>query len=316
MGVYRVGFTLVELLVSIVIISLLLGLLLPAVQSARESARQVECRNNIKQLALACHEYEAVHRVFPGYAGEQPPGFVVYSERKQDVTKRAWNWLPKVLVHMEQIQLANNLGPFGAAEVMILNADQQRLLQHPLINLHCPTRRSAEAYPLVESYQTRFGMSAARTDYAMNGGPGIPEDKESGGDPNIIHVALDGVWRMGLTTRTRDVVDGLSSTYLIGEKAMSSDKYETGTDFGDRAPLSGWIDHPQSSNSSIRFAARSPAVDQTNSCLACHDFGSAHRTNWNVSLADGSVRPVSYDLDLEVHRAMASIKGRETIGLD
>lgn len=145
----------------------------------------------------------------------------------------------------------------------------------------------------------------------MNGGPGIPEEEETGGDPNMIHVSLDGFWRLGLLTRAITVTDGLSVIYMIGEKAMSSDKYDTGTDFGDRAPVSGWIDHPNSSNSSIRFAARSPVTDGTNSCLTCHDFGSAHRANWNAAMGDESVRAVSYSLDLEIHRAMASIKGRD-----
>lgn len=311
----RGAFTLVELLVCIAIIGLMMALLLPAIQSIRESARQVQCRNNIKQLSLACHQYESTYKIFPAYAGEKPPAFVVYADRQQNLAKRGWNWIPKAMMFMEQTQLAKHWGVFGATEIYTLDDDDQRVVQTPLPNLHCPTRRPAEAYPLIDSYQPRFGMSAARTDYAMNGGPGIPEDKETG-DENTIHVSLDGVWRLGLSTRASSISDGLSNTYFIGEKAMSSDKYDTGTDFGDRAPISGWIDHPTSSNSSIRFAARSPVTDGPNNCLACHDFGSAHRTNWNVSLADGSVRPINYELDLEVHRAMASIKGREKMTLE
>lgn len=306
----RAAFTLVELLVSIAIIALMMGLLLPAIQSIRESGRQVMCRNHLKQISLACHNYESTFKVFPAYAGEKPPAFAEFANRQQEIKMRGWNWIPRALMFMEQQSLADSWGVFGAAEVYTLDQNDQRLIQTPIPGLHCPTRRSAESYPLIESYQDRFGTLAARTDYAMNGGPGIPEEEETG-DPNIIHVSMDGFWRLGYQTKAKSVVDGLSTTYMVGEKAMSSDKYDTGTDFGDRAPISGWIDHPTSSNSSIRFAARSPVADQPNSCLACHDFGSAHRTNWNTAMGDGSVRPVSYTLDLEIHRAMASIKGRE-----
>ena len=312
MRVRRSAFTLVELLVVIAIIGLLVSLLLPAVQAAREAARKVQCKNNIKQLALASHNYESAFKVLPAYAGEKRPAFTEFHQRERDETMRGFNWLPKVLAFMEQRIVAERLGVYGSYESLTMSAEDLEMVQFSLGGLHCPSRRDAKAYPLTESYQERFGFSAGRMDYAMNGGPAIPEE-EPEGDPNLIHIQHDGVWRLGLQTPMASITDGLSNTYLIGEKAMSIDNYTNGRDFGDRAPNSGWIDHPSASNSSIRFAARPPIKDVRNSCLACHDFGSAHPVSWHVSMADGSVRPMFYSMDMETHRSLASIGAGEVV---
>jgi hypothetical protein len=121
----------------------------------------------------------------------------------------------------------------------------------------------------------------------------------------------DGIWALGRRTAPKHIVDGLSGTYLIGEKSMDVLHYTTGEDVGDRAPVAGLNDNFGAANSYVRFAAKPPSRDVPNNCLSCHDFGSAHPACWNMSMTDGSVHSLSYSMDVRLHRALASIYGGE-----
>ncbi len=102
----RRGFTLIELLVVIAIIAILIALLLPAVQQAREAARRTQCKNNLKQLGLALHNYLDVHQLFPpGSVGGVPAANL--ADYNQDY---AWNWSTFILPQIDQANLFNQLG--------------------------------------------------------------------------------------------------------------------------------------------------------------------------------------------------------------
>ena len=90
----RCGFTLIELLVVIAIIAVLIALLLPAVQQAREAARRSQCKNNLKQIGLALHNYESARRAFP-------PGFVSQASVVNDPgTGPGWGWGAHILPYL------------------------------------------------------------------------------------------------------------------------------------------------------------------------------------------------------------------------
>lgn len=276
----RRGFTLIEILVVIAIIAILIALLTPAIQAIRESARQTQCRNHLKQMILACQNYEAAFGQFPGYGGERPPIRVHYPDsRSPDRSLTSGSWMIQTMVYMEKDELAQPLSELANLAEITPSDEIQELLRKPVEQFNCPTRRDAQPYPLVKDYAERYGKSAVRTDYAMNGGAA---DVAKG---VRITSTRDGVWRLGLSNLSRRIVDGLSHTYMIGEKAMNPANYETGSDFGDRAPLMGWNNRSGASNSYVRYAVRSARQDRTENCYICHDFGSAHPAGWNAAMA-------------------------------
>ena len=132
-------------------------------------------------------------------------------------------------------------------------------------------------------------------------------------------VRAGGIWYPGRRIGAKDIRDGLSHTYLAGEKAMNADKYHTGDDFGDTVSYLGWsfadlgLVTVLQSNSYVRYATEAQTFRDRANCLAsCHDFGSAHASSWNVALADGAVRSMNYGLANHLHMAFGSIGGGET----
>jgi prepilin-type N-terminal cleavage/methylation domain-containing protein len=289
----RAGFSLVELLVAIFIIGLLVALILPAIQSARESARRVHCRNNLKQLGLASINFEKDQRRYANQA---------------EVLRNEITWITGLLPYVEEHVLFDE----WAREVGYRRPTTTTLGPRRTINqiyatavgvLHCPSRRPAQAYQAMIFLGARPG---AKSDYAINGG--------SSQSPNDRHVHRPGIWeqevlptipptRTTRKVRAKDVKDGLSHTYLIGEKSLSTDHYLTGQDPGDRG---GIFDCQR--GDCVRFAMRTPVADvpAVDNCWSCHNFGSAHLTHWNVAYCDGSVHALSYDMDFFTHKSLGS----------
>jgi type II secretory pathway pseudopilin PulG len=305
---------LVELLVVIAIIGLLVGLLLPAVQAAREAARRADCMNRIRQLVLAIHNYESGFKRFPGYAGEIAPLAVNIGSQTARTEMRGVPWMVQILPYLEQNRLHTDLVRItdNHPGLAVVATPDQTSIRSAVSQFNCPSRRDAMPYPLMAPFDLKYGEQGARTDYAINGGSATVAD------PHNAEIVLEhpGVWQVPNKIKMSGVVDGLSNTLMVGEKAMNKDKYTNGTCFGDRSPLAGFPEYFGSTNSYVRYAARGPAADQHDSCLACHDFGSSHPSGWNAAYCDGSIRVVSYYADIQILRKVASVAAGDIGFLD
>lgn len=192
------GFTLIELLVVIAIIAILIALLLPAVQQAREAARRTQCKNNLKQLGLACHNYESTHGYFPlnwynGQAENQPdPG-----NPPAGYNHGSWSWVTMAMPFMEQANLYNQID-FGLATGPSpntgLNHDSirpQQLYRNVISGLICPSndqpavRNGQIIEPDNGGWNAPYNEPKAGLDYVGNMGHVWAGWKDCGAVPNF-----------------------------------------------------------------------------------------------------------------------------------
>ncbi|TWT90940.1 hypothetical protein Mal64_13390 [Pseudobythopirellula maris] len=314
----REAFTLVELLVVIAIIGILVALLLPAVQSAREAARRNQCKNNLKQLALGCINFESAHRFFPhggwGYQWVGDPDWGVGE-------KQPGGWIFQVSPFIEETsnqQIGSGLGNAIRAPVTPKKEALTKLISHPIASLICPSRRAAILYPssinnsggaknkLHNAIQNETG-TYAKTDYGANGssspkGPGVNCYRDYPRCDNFDPVPSSGGivgFRWGATFR--QITDGTSKTAMIGEKYLPIPHYTTGLyDGDDNTCYHGQdVDLVRSYGSKPLQDSDYPA-NSTLDSLRGHaktTLGSAHPGVVQVALCDGSVH--SYSLSVE-----------------
>ncbi len=316
---HRTAFTLVELLVVITIIGILIALLLPAVQAAREAARRMQCQNNLKQIGIGMLNHESALQHFPSggwgwlWIGDPDRGFA---------EKQPGGWIYNILPYIE----ADNLRQIGAGQSSLVKpVSMGQLVSTPLSSFNCPSRRQSLAYPVRANYTwTTHGLAPklghppeARTDYAANGGdivcdPGEGPASLSDGDKGIgfgcLDAKLTGISFVCSVIRVAQVSDGLSNTYLAGEKYLSPDYYDnglTGNDDesmyqGDDFGITRWTGVSGAISEYTR-----PVQDTTGSDLS-DNFGSAHATGFHMLFGDGSVRQMSYSINLETHRRLGN----------
>lgn len=324
------GISLVELLIVIAIIGLLVQLTIPAVQMARESARRASCANNLRQIGIGVQLHESALRHYPaggwGYlyvgdpdrgAGKEQPG----------------GWIYNTFPYVEQSSL-HDLGKGLTGDEKL--AATGEMLGTPISIFNCPSRRSSRAYPF---YNENLGYvnyqppeMVGKSDYAGNGGDVYTEEtRHNEGPPSYAAADADqesqeywmdteiltGIFYQRSDIEPQQVTDGLSKTYLVGEKYVDAAWYDVlNTSGGDDQCMYLGADEDV-----IRFAAHHdgrdmrPRLDQMNT-IHNEGFGSAHAAGCYFVFCDGSVRLVSYDLDEQVHRRQANRHDQEVVKAD
>ncbi len=288
------GFTLIELLVVIGIIGILIGLLLPAVQAARELARKMSCQNNLKQLTLAMHAYHDSLGAFPlnsTFGEELGP------------TVRTRSWMQGVLPYIEKQPLHQQI---GTGLILQPNRPQAEI---PVESFRCPSDVSAET--MDERADAPTSWNLALTSYKSCGGNNWDHGQfRRASTTGRFAGKFDGMaFGNGLicagrgpvlSTRIRDVRDGLSSTFAVGETSASWTRWS-------------WWFH--SNSAAGNCAVPLNYAKQLNNPHRWEDncgFMSHHPGGAIFSMADGSVRFQSETIDLNVYHAHASIDGGET----
>jgi prepilin-type N-terminal cleavage/methylation domain-containing protein/prepilin-type processing-associated H-X9-DG protein len=340
------GFTLVELLVVITIIAILIALLLPAVQAAREAARQLQCTNHLKQLSLGMLSFEQVNGHFP--SGGWGYGWIGDPDRGTG-KEQPGGWFFSVLPHIEQ-QTLYQLGSDGDADHWLPAqlSGSAVMVQTPLAVVNCPTRR-----PAVLFTNAYFGVwnstqganpvrNVARGDYAVCAGDQYTPENDPGPDglqsaatmtrnntwPNVeardaarANGALAGTYPatgicyLRTLVKMRDITDGTSNTYMLGEKYLDPDYYFNGMAQADNETLYEGYDNDLTR--STYYQGEAPAshtpMQDTPGYPDANRFGSAHSIGCNMAFCDGSVHLVSYTIDPETHRRLGNRKDGKII---
>lgn len=332
----RKGFTLIELLVVIAIIAVLIALLLPAVQQAREAARRTQCKNNLKQIGLALHNFHDTFLHFP--VGE-------YNDDHNN-----WGWIPYILPYMDQSNLYTALqdtatngnsrmwippnmgggpnGPNGTSFSIDAyngaNAAGQDTTNLSAGSGYYPSgAASAKLNALVCPSDILPAVSTAgyaKSNYVGNlgnsanwGGTtfgyGLTGSKNNG----ILLFANDN--NNTYVCRMADVSDGTSNTVCVGEASQSVGATSSST---ARMPLWAGSQGGGSGTSQMGQVLRimDAAYPPANGTILSQDqaFGSQHVGGLQVLLTDGSVRFVSQNISVATWSAIGSRNGGEIAG--
>ena len=292
----QTGFTLVELLVVIAIIGVLVALLLPAIQAARESARRTQCKNNLKQIGLATHNYhDARQEIPPSRVGCHHGSWAVF----------LWPYLEQAAVAERWVHGKSYYGqPDGNAAVS-------------LSVYLCPTRRGPPQLSIEGDERDGPGHKpGGLSDYAVAIGDGdgyqgdggrdetLPDDRIPNGSyrwsdtPNCYGFSAKDLFFQGdfqSITSFKNVTDGLSNTIFVGEKHINSEE-----DFGRRSKYDNSVYNPDQHRTISRYggplAPIAPSPDEPIKSNKAQ-FGSWHPGICNFVLGDASVRSISSSLD-------------------
>lgn len=297
------GFTLVELLVVIAVISLLIALLLPAVQAAREAARRTQCKNNLKQIGLALHNYHDVHQTFPP-ACIRPVGYVDNGRDRPRST-----WAIAILPMLEQANLYQQFnGLIDSTDASNLTATSATVTFYL-----CPSDPDTSI-----PFEPILGAKYSRSNYAASFG------SASWGIQFWRDPKYRGVMGQNTALRMRDITDGLTNTVCVTEiRAVLSARDNRGV---WAFPAAGASSAGLDCDKECQGINGDPATDWIPYCggtagqLPCTFQNTAesnagprsrHSLLAHVLLSDGSVRGLSESMDRQInYRIFTSADGQ------
>ncbi len=314
------GFTLIELLVVIAIIAVLIALLLPAVQQAREAARRTQCKNNLKQLGLALHNYVDNFNILP-HQGQAPP-----------CTADQGSALVKLLPYFDQAPLFNGID-FSNAAVTSVHAQVvggKPVREYLMPMLQCPSDNYTPASNAAGFNGSNYAISIGASFMDSAGAcPAYDHSTFSAaagyafyGYSNDMNQISGPFSYLSAASRLRDITDGLSNTILMGEI-----RPHCGTEEWRIYP-SNWA-----SPSPFYYATTAPINFQTcpgeglgndgtpsrncnsrNSYNTGSGFKSRHVGGAHFVLGDGTVRFLSENIDLPTYHRLGDRRDGQVVG--
>jgi prepilin-type N-terminal cleavage/methylation domain-containing protein len=285
----QTGFTLIELLVVIAIIGMLVGILIPAVQAAREAARRATCKNHLRQIGLALHSHHDVRKSLPpGWLGFDAAG------RPHAEGERGWGWAARILPFLEEAPLSKSIRFDRSITDPLNQASRETVLPLHL----CPTDPAPSS---VFTLQREVGgqpiVDLGRSNYVgVYGTRELEEFPDEG----------DGVFFHNSRIRFKNIVDGLSKTFVVGERSS-------------RLGSSTWVGVvPEAEEAMARIVGSGDLPPNPANLDSGHldDFSSAHPSGTHFLYADGAVRLIGDEIDPAVYRAMCTRAGQETVRFD
>ena len=291
--VRRMGFTLIELLVVIAIIAILIALLLPAVQQAREAARRSTCKNNVKQLGLAFHNYHETHRSLPpGWVQRSLSASCQPSATSTGGCLPGWGWSTMLLPFLDQANLYNALN-VSSGNLSVAPTDQTKT-KIPLFR--CPSDVGSD-------------LNADRGGHATSNYKGIYGSRGTGSINTSPHNAAagNGSFWSNSNTKIRDLTDGTSNTLLIGETARG----RVGANTYNGGIWVGYYDNGKTA--SCVWKTENHPGSLINGTLAWA-FSSQHTGGAHFLLADGGVRFISENIDGTTYENLGKISDGNVIG--
>jgi prepilin-type N-terminal cleavage/methylation domain-containing protein/prepilin-type processing-associated H-X9-DG protein len=323
----RRAFTLIELLVVVAIIAVLVGLLLPAVQKVREAAARIKCQNNLKQIALAVHNYHDAIRQLPycrygGYTAQYPDGS---QWGGYDPNSRSWSWLAVLLPFVEQDSLHRQ------GDVPNATLAGSGVTGAVVPGFLCPTDPGAAGGPKLHRTLYMPGQTLGLSSYKgvaggnfawspwVQAGVGVPNPAHNAGEMFLNGDGLLFAMGWKFPRGFAAVSDGLSGTLMVGEDVwhpeVSAGNGAAGATFPAGVPGLSWAQSADMTRTcaippnNFLNGQLHPALNWSQN----QGFKSRHPGGLQFALADGSVRFVSQSIPLGEYKQLATIRGGEAV---